>query len=188
MCHFYHCLVGVSFVFLQNSLTSRLHHFIDSVFKCIWNPTASHKPLFQLGPSTTISCLCGLSRLPKRPPDLKQFLSLFCSKSSMRLPSSPPRFLLAAGSSRLISSVQSLSHVLLFATPWTAARQASLSITNCQSPPKLMSIESVMPSSHLILCCPLLLPPSIFPGNRVFSNDLLITAGKLSCGTRDPVP
>ena len=69
------------------------------------------------------------------------------------------------------SSVQSLSHVRLFATPWTAAHQASLSITNSQSPPKPMSIESVMPSNHLILCCPLLLLPSIFPSIRVFSNE-----------------
>ena len=69
------------------------------------------------------------------------------------------------------SSVQSLSHVRPFATPWTAARQASLSITNSQSPPKPMSIESVMPSNHLILCRPLLLPPSIFPSIRVFSNE-----------------
>ena len=68
-------------------------------------------------------------------------------------------------------SVQSLSHVWLFATPWTAARQASLSITNCRSLPKPMSIESVMPSNHLILCCPLLLLPSIFPSIRVFSNE-----------------
>ena len=69
------------------------------------------------------------------------------------------------------SSVQSLSRVWLFVTPWTAAHQASLSITNSWSPPKLMSIESVMPSNHLILCCPLLLPPSIFPSIRVFSNE-----------------
>ena len=69
------------------------------------------------------------------------------------------------------SSVQSLSHVQLFATPRTTARQASLSITNSQSPPKLMSIESVMPSNNLILCRPLLLPPSIFPSIRVFSNE-----------------
>ena len=69
------------------------------------------------------------------------------------------------------SSVQSLSRVLLFATPWTAARQASLSITNTRSPPKPMSIESVMPSDQLILCCPLLLLPSIFPSIRVFSNE-----------------
>ena len=69
------------------------------------------------------------------------------------------------------SSVQSLSRVRLFATPWTAARQASLSITNSQSLLKLMSIESVMSSNHLILCHPLLLPPSIFPSIRVFSNE-----------------
>ena len=69
------------------------------------------------------------------------------------------------------SSVQSLSHVLLFATPWIAACQASLSITNSGSSPKTMSIELVMPSSHLILCCPLLLLPSIFPSIRVFSNE-----------------
>ena len=69
------------------------------------------------------------------------------------------------------SSVQSLSHVRLFATPWTAARQASLSITNSQSPPKPMSIESVMPCNHLILCHPLLLLPSIFPSIRIFSSE-----------------
>ena len=69
------------------------------------------------------------------------------------------------------SSVQSLSLVQLFVTPWTAARQASLSITNSQSPPKPMSIESVMPSNHLILHHPLLLLPSIFPSIRVFSNE-----------------
>ena len=70
-----------------------------------------------------------------------------------------------------ISSVQSLSHVRLFATPWITAHQATLSITNSQSPPKHMSIESVMPSNHLILCRPLLLPPSIFPSIRVFSSE-----------------
>ena len=71
----------------------------------------------------------------------------------------------------MFSSVQSLSRVWLFATPWTAARQAFLSITNSQSPPKPMSIESVMPSNHLILCCPLLFLPSIFLSIRVFSNE-----------------
>ena len=70
-----------------------------------------------------------------------------------------------------VSSVQSLSCVRLFATPWTVARQASLSITNSWSLSKVMSIESVMPSSHLILCCPLLLLPSIFPSIRVISNE-----------------
>ena len=69
------------------------------------------------------------------------------------------------------SSVQSLSRVQLFATPWTAAHQASLSIANSRSLPKLMSIESVMPSNHLILYRPLLLLPSIFPSIRVFSNE-----------------
>ena len=72
------------------------------------------------------------------------------------------------------SSVQLLSHVQLFATPWTAARQASLSITNSQSLLKLMPIESVMPSNHLILCRPLLLLPSIFPSIRVFSNESVL--------------
>ena len=70
-----------------------------------------------------------------------------------------------------LSSVQSLSHVQLFATPWTVAHQASRSITKSQSLLKLMSIELVMPSDHLILCRPLLLPPSIFPSIRVFSNE-----------------
>ena len=70
----------------------------------------------------------------------------------------------------MLSSVQLLSHVQLFATPWTAAHQASLPITNSSSLFKLMFIESMMPCNHLILCCPLLLPPSIFPSITVFSN------------------
>ena len=74
-------------------------------------------------------------------------------------------------SSVQFSSVQSLSHVRLFETPWITTRQASLSITNSQSSLKLMSIESVMPSSHLIFCCPLLLLPPIPPRIRVFSNE-----------------
>ena len=73
-----------------------------------------------------------------------------------------------------ISSVQLLSRVRLFVTPWTATCQASLSITNSRSLLKPMCIESVMPSNHLILCCPLLLPPSIFPSIRVFSNELAL--------------
>ena len=72
------------------------------------------------------------------------------------------------------SSVQSLSGVWLFVTPWTAAYQASLSITNSWSLLKLMSIELVMPSNHLILCYPLLLLPSIIPSTRVFSNELVL--------------
>ena len=73
-----------------------------------------------------------------------------------------------------ISSVQSLSHVRVFSTPWTTACQASLSITISQSLLELMSIESVIPSNHLILCHPLLLLPSIFPSIRVFSNEYVL--------------
>ena len=73
-----------------------------------------------------------------------------------------------------VSSVQSLSSVRLFETPWTAARQASMSITNSQSLLKLMSTESVMPCNHLILCRPLLLLPSIFPSIGVFSNESVL--------------
>ena len=72
------------------------------------------------------------------------------------------------------SSVQSLSRVWLFVTPWTAAHQASVSITNSQSLLKLMSIESVMPFNHLVLCHPLLLPPSIFRSIRLFSNESVL--------------
>ena len=72
------------------------------------------------------------------------------------------------------SSVQLLNRVRLFVTPWTVAHQASLSITNSRSLSKLMSIKSVMPSNHLILCCPLLLLPKVFPSIRVFSNELVL--------------
>ena len=75
------------------------------------------------------------------------------------------------GKTHQFSSVQSLSRIQLFLTPWTTAHQASLSITNSQSPPKPMSVESVMPSNHFILCCPLLLLPSVLPSIRIFSNE-----------------
>ena len=81
-------------------------------------------------------------------------------------------------SSVQFSSVQSLSCVQLFATPWTAAPQASLSVTNSRSLLKLMSIESVMPPNHLILCHPLLLLPPIFPSIRVFSNESVLQVTK----------
>ena len=87
------------------------------------------------------------------PPSIFPSIRVFSSESVLR-----------------ISSVQSLSHVQLFVTPWTAARQASLSITNSRSLLKLLSIESVMPSNCLNLCHPLHLLPSIFPSTRVFSN------------------
>ena len=89
------------------------------------------------------------------------------SERKITEPSGP----MSASLSNQISSVQLLSHVRLFATPWTAAHQTSLFITNSQSLLKFMCIESVMPSNHLILCRPLLLPSSIFPSIRVFSNE-----------------
>ena len=100
---------------------------------------------------------------------LSRILMLFRIQTSF--PKLFHRFSLELEKSLRFSSVQSLSHIQLFVTPWTAACQTSLSITNSQSPPKPTSIESVMPSSHLILCHPLLLLPSIFPSTRVFSNE-----------------
>ena len=82
----------------------------------------------------------------------------------------------------MFSSVQSLSGIWLFATPWITVWQASLSITNSWSLLKLMSIELVMPSRHLMLCCPLLLPPSIFPSIRVFPRNQFFTSGGQSIG------
>ena len=81
-----------------------------------------------------------------------------------------------------VSSVQSLTHVQLFVTPWNAARQASLSNTNTWSLLKLMSIQSVMPSNHLILCLPLLLLPSIFPSIKIFSTSQFFTSSSQSIG------
>ena len=83
-------------------------------------------------------------------------------------------YIITSRISEQFSSVQLLSHIQLFVTQWTAARQASLSITNSWSLLKLKSIESVMPSNHLILCRSLLLPPSIFPRIRVFSNETVL--------------
>ena len=82
----------------------------------------------------------------------------------------------------MFSSVQPLSRVRLFATPWTASHQASLSITNSRSLLKLMSIKSVMPSNHLILYCPLLLPPSIFPSIRSFPMSQFFTSDGQNIG------
>ena len=87
---------------------------------------------------------------------------------------------------KCISSVQSLSHAWLFATPWTIACQASLSITNSRSQPKPMSIESVMPSNHLILCHPLLLLPSIFPTSGSFPMNQFFISGGQRIGASAP--
>ena len=93
------------------------------------------------------------------PVDLKNLITYFFMKHDF---------------SFIFNSVQLLTHVRLFVTPWTAARPASLSITNSQRLPKLMSIESVMPSNHFILCCPILLLPSIFPSIKIFSNESVL--------------
>ena len=100
---------------------------------------------------------------------LKNYEQRFMYRRQWSRPS--PRKKKAKWLSVQFSSVQSLSHVQLFVTPWTAACQASLSITNFWSLLKLMCIETVMPSNHLIRCCPLLLPLSIFPSIRDFSNE-----------------
>ena len=113
----------------------------------------------------------GLSpRIMKNKPQIREWD--WINLKSICIPKRNPQ-----GKARIIlkiSSVQLLSHVWLFATPWTAACQASPSITNSWSLLKLMSIELVMPSNHLILCCPLLFPLSIFPSIRVFSTESVL--------------
>ena len=100
---------------------------------------------------------------------LSSLLPLFPLWYSLRIPEES-YLIVFFPSVGLLGSVQSLGHVLFFVTPWTGARQASVSITNSRSLSKLMSIMSVMPSNHLILCHPLLLLPSVFPSIRVFSD------------------
>ena len=122
------------------------------------------------------------------PPTIHPLLppSRLSQSTRFELPASwskfPPALYFTYGNVYLFSSVQSLSRVRLFVTPWTAAHQASLSITNSQSLLKLMSIESVMPSNHLILCHPLLFLPSIFPSIRVFSMSQSFASGGQSIG------
>ena len=101
------------------------------------------------------------------PENISDKIECFCSELKSKIKLSPP----SVCGRCLFSSVQLLSRVQLFATPWTAAHQACLSIGNSQSLLKLMSIESVMPSDHFTLCCLLLLLPSIFTSIRVFSNE-----------------
>ena len=133
-------------------------------------------PLLLLTPkalllSITCFCICSLNH-PSLSVLLSSRLSLVqCIKPccpSLHWPLSSPT---TPSQGLQFSSVQLLSRVRLFVTPWTTARQASLSITNSWSPPNPMSIVSVMPSNHLILCCPFFLLPSIFPSIRVFSNE-----------------
>ena len=108
------------------------------------------------------------TELPRKSKDLKFFHNYFKGEISGLAKKNITHIV------KLISSVQLFSRIWLFATPWTAVRQASLSITNSRSWLKLMSIESVMPSNHLILCRPLLLPPSIFLSIRVFPNESVL--------------
>ena len=112
-----------------------------------------------------------LAPLEEREGDIKYSSPKIFLKKQKTILTFTPDTIPVFRSQNMVVVDQSLSHVWLFMTPWTAACQASLSTTNTQSLLKLMSIEPVMPSNHLILCCPLLLLPSIFPSIRVFSNE-----------------
>ena len=122
-----------------------------------------------------ILCYTGLFFLWYRWAEVQSENVWGCSFPSTNPPCIALRCKLTRGASLVVTAVvQSLSHVQLFATPWTAARQASLSFTISWSLFKLMSIKSVMPSNHPVLCHPLLLLPSIFPSIRIFSNELAL--------------
>ena len=132
-----------------------------------WQPT----PVFLPGESHGQSSLAGCSPWGHKESDTTQWLSMH---ASMLLYNCLESLVI----NKTFSSVQSLSRFRLFATPWIAARQASLSITNTWSSPKLMSIKSVMPSSHLILCRPLLLLPPIPPSIRPPRSQLFTWGGQ----------
>ena len=154
----------------------------------IWTQTCANLHRLAAPPCLTFSCKlltlacqrCESGSLPTAFPYIQSLSTrtelwiLLLSPSSDCSPRDTFYFVCIFTSTCFFHSVQSLSRVRLFATPWTAARQASLSITNSRSLLKLMSTEFVMPSNHLILCHPLLLPPSIFPSIRVFSNESVL--------------
>ena len=130
-----------------------------------WQPTPVFLPWKFNGQRSMVGC----SPWGRRKSDQEQLSThalLSCSHQGITIR--------VSGFYRMVSSIQSLSRVRLFVTPWTAACQASLLIRNSQGLLKLMSMESVMPSNHLILCFPLLQLPSIFPSIRVFSNELVL--------------
>ena len=127
-----------------------------------WQPTPVFLPGESQGQRSLVAAVYGVAQNQKQ-------LKWLSSSSSILL--FLAHFTLSLRDFSTFSSVQSLSHERLFAMPWIAACQASLSITNSQSSPKLISIELLMPSSHLILCRPLLLLPPIPPSIRVFSNE-----------------
>ena len=149
------------FVSLMSSrcLLNYLHFFFSFFSSCFFSELVISTTL-----SSTSLIFC-----------INQFANNFfqCIKKKIQLMYSSVLF----GSLYFLSSVQLLSPVRLFETPWTAACQASLSITNSRSLLKVMSVESVMPSNHLILCCPLLPLPSLFPSIRVFLMSQVFTSG-----------
>ena len=135
-----------------------------------WQPT----PVFLPGESHGHSSLAGDSPWCCKELDMTEQLTIVCFLMFTAALLTIVKIWKQPDGHQQISSVQSLSRVQLFEIPWTIACQASLSITNSWSPPKLMSIESVMPSNHLFLCPPLPLLPSIFPSIRVFSNESVL--------------
>ena len=150
------------------------------VGKIPWRKKWQPNPVFMPGKSHGLRSLVGYS-----PWGCKESITTerlhFTSRPKCAMCSEMRRQSPLAWDVTLIFSVQLLSCVRLFATPWTAARQASLSLTNSQSLLKLMPIESVMPSNHLVLCCPLLPPPSILPSIRVLVSQFFESGG-LSIG------
>ena len=144
-------------------------HSDDQLLACThWGPCGKspHRPTLDIPPQHLL--LCQLCSLPQGSSSFSNDWSREFCKVLLRI------HMHAALGGDQFRSVQSLSCVWLFAVPWTAAHQASLSITNSQSLPKPMSIELVIPSNHLILCCPPLLLPSIYPSIRVFSNESVL--------------
>ena len=173
--------MGNKVVFLRRTLHPCMK--IPFTYSKIWlqhlSPARSHFPSLLDCSLQYLNMLCLLlpqnnySFLTPFPPYATTLFS-FMARLTLMCPITSPHSLLNSLSSDFLSqfsSVQSLSHVQLFVTPWTAACQASLSITNPRSLLKLMSIESLMPFNHLILCRSFLLLPSLFPSIRVFSNE-----------------
>ena len=135
-----------------------------------WQPTPGFLPQESHGQEYMLSTVQGVTRSQAMTEATKQHarMSLSTPKTFMIVPTCWIQF----------SSVQSLSNVQFFATPWTAAHQSSLSITNSPSLFELMSIDPVMLSNHLTLCCPLLLPPLILPSIRVFLSQFFSSGGQ----------
>ena len=129
------------------------------------------KNLFQFSSSVNFVFICTTVLTQRIPQLLMKLFALTARRLNSNLKSTSSYYVRPDVQ---FSSVQLLSCVQRFGTPWTAARQTSLSITNSRSLLKLMSIESAMPSNHLILCCPLLLLPSVFPSIRIFSNESVL--------------